>query len=82
MTWYEFQQWHRFDSLHPMPDRLADIHHGILMSALVNITRAEGSAPADAADYFVLRARAGEPETERTDGVSEAERLQAIWRGG
>jgi hypothetical protein len=80
MSFAEMLDWRTFDSLHPLPDRLPDIHHGILMSALVNITRGGDRAPAQAADFFVLRERVDEPEIE--NGLSEAERLQRLWQGG
>ena len=81
MSWVELQRWRAFDVLHPLPDRLADIHHGILMSALCNITRGEGSAPAVAADFFVLREPQAEPEVATPDdGLTEADRLQRIWQ--
>jgi len=80
MSFAEMLSWRTFDALHPMPDRLPDIHHGILMSAIVNMQRDPKSMPATAADFFVFRERFAEPELE-DQGLSEAERLQRIWQG-
>lgn len=82
MTWRELQRWQVFDALHPLPGRLSDIHHGMLLSALCNIVRSEGSTPAVASDFFVIRERTLEPEAEQPSDLSEAERLQVIWNGG
>lgn len=81
LTWRELADWIKFDALHPLPDRLADLHHGILMAALVNITRAPEGTPAVPADFFVLRERHVEPEVEDPQ-LSEADRLAVVWRGG
>jgi len=84
MSWRELQRWQLFDVLHPLPDRLADLHHGILISTIVNIMRSSDAPPAIPADFFVLRERAIEPEAEQqqSDGITEAERLQTLWNGG
>lgn len=82
MSWRELQDWRRYDILHPLPDKLPDIHHGILISTLVNLTRSAETMPAVPADFFVLRDRAIEPEADVPQGMSEAERAQAIWNGG
>ena len=83
MSWRELHSWQVFDALHPLPDRLPDIHHGILMSTLVNMMRAQHQPPAVATDYFVLREPIrSEPEVARADGLTEAERLKRIWESG
>jgi hypothetical protein len=82
MSWAEYDCWRRFDALHPLPDKLADIHHGILMAALVNLTRAQHSVPAIPGDFFVLR----DPEP-RFDpeaplpGETEVDRVRRLWEG-
>lgn len=81
MTWRELINWQRFDNLHPLPSTLADIHHGMLMSAIANVTRGADSQPALASDFYVLRERVSEPEVIEP-GLTEAERLQRIWTGG
>lgn len=83
MSWRELQRWRVFDVLHPLPDRLADIHHGILLSTIVNIMRSADQPPAIPADFFVLRERELEPEAEpQHSDLTEAERLQVLWNNG
>lgn len=83
MSWRELQRWQMFDALHPLPGRLSDIHHGMLMSALCNLTRSADSPAAVAADYFVIREPRLEPEAEtQPSELTEAERLQRMWHGG
>jgi hypothetical protein len=71
------RHWQWFDMAHePLPDRLADIHNGMIMATMVNIMRAPESAPVAPSDFFVIRERA-EPE----EPVPEIDRLRAQWRG-
>jgi hypothetical protein len=78
MSKRELYHWHLFDAAHqPLPDRLADIHFGMVLSAMVNLMRSADSAPVAASDFFVIRDRspAAGPE------VQEIDRLRAQWRG-
>lgn len=79
MSWNELRDWRRFETIHPLPDRLADIHNAMLCSIVVNLVRSPDAAPVTTPEFFVLRDR---PEPAAPDEVSEAERLSVIWRGG
>ena len=77
MTDRELRHWRLFDALHvPLPDRLADIHCGLLSSIMVNLQRAVDSAAVTPSDFYVIRDRSS-PDPE----VSEIDRLRAQWRG-
>jgi hypothetical protein len=79
MSWREVYDWRRFDALNqPLPDRLADLHHALLRAQMVNMLRAAESAPAQVADFLVIREPASPPD----DGLSEVERQMRNWRGG
>lgn len=78
MTKRELLHWQLFDAAHePLPDRLADIHFGMVLSAMVNMMRSPDSAPASPSDFYVIRDRT-EPAPE---AVPEIDRLRAQWRG-
>jgi hypothetical protein len=78
MSERELRHWRWFDAAHePLPDRLADIHFGMVLSAMVNLMRSPDSVPAAPDDYFVIRDRTAPTEPE----VSEIDRLRAQWRG-
>lgn len=75
MTKRELLHWQLFDAVHePLPDRLADIHFGMVLSAMVNLMRSTDSAPVSASDFYVIRDRA-------TPAEPEIDRLRAQWRG-
>lgn len=74
----ELRDWQWFDMAHePLPDRLADIHNGMIIATMVNIMRAPDSPPVLPSDYFVIRER--EPGAQ--PALSEIDRLRAQWRG-
>ena len=78
MSMRELRDWQWFDAVEePLPDRLADIHNGILASLMVNIMRAPDSAPVSPADFLVIRDRTAPAQPE----VPEIDRLRAQWRG-
>lgn len=71
--------WLRFEARHqPLPDRLADLHSGLICSLAVNLTRGADQPPATPADFFVIR----EPQPAIDDGVGEVDRQMRSWRGG
>lgn len=80
VSYRELLAWRRFDVIHPLPDRLADIHHARLCHLVVNLA---GTADhtIEPRDFLVLKDDAlyGQPVG---DGRTEAERLEAEWRGG
>lgn len=79
MTQRELRDWRLFDAAHaPLPDRLHDIHTGVLASVMVNLQRAADAAPATPADFFVIRDRS----RPAVDEPREIDRLRAQWRGG
>ena len=66
----------RLEAFHePLPDRLADLHSGLL-ALVVNLVRRPMPAGA-ASDFFVIRDREA-----TDDGLSEVDRQMAHWRGG
>ena len=76
MSKRELFHWQLFDAAHePLPDKLADIHCGMVLATMVNLQRAADSAPVAASDFYVIRDRTPEPE------VAEIDRLRAQWRG-
>ncbi len=77
MSIRELNDWRRFEALNrrPLPDKLSDVHFGMVLSAMVNLMRTSEAPPANAADFFVLRDHHSEPE------VPEIDRLRAQWRG-
>ena len=81
MSLRELLSWQRFEALHqPLPDRLSDIHFGMVCSIMVNLMRTADASPAPASDFFVLRER--KPAPAPSDGLSEIDRLRLQWRGG
>jgi hypothetical protein len=80
MSHRELMDWYRFEALHqPLPDRLADLHSGMLCSVIVNLVRSAESTPASPSDFLVIR----EPEAPPPDdGLSEVDRQRIAWRGG
>lgn len=81
MSHRELMDWLRFEAAtSPLPDRLADLHFGIVSSLIVNAMWSSASEPASPADFLVIREP---PRLEPgTEGASEAERAAATWRGG
>lgn len=80
MSHRELMEWLRFEATaSPLPDRMADIHFGRVSSLIVNAARGADSEPVTTDDFLIIRDRRIEPQD---DGRSEAERLQAVWRGG
>jgi hypothetical protein len=78
MTMRELRHWQLFEGAHePLPDRLSDIHTGVLASLMVNIMRSADAEPARPQDFFVIRDRAAPAEP----AVREIDRLRAQWRG-
>jgi len=78
MSTRELRDWQWFDAVHePLPDRLADIHTGMILSTMVNLQRAPDAAPVAPDDFFVIRDRTAPAKPE----VSEIDRLRAQWRG-
>jgi hypothetical protein len=81
MTARELYHWRLFDAGHePLPDRLADIHFAMIATIMVNLMRSTETAPAEPADYFVIRDRTA--PRGHADQVSEIDRLRTQWRGG
>jgi hypothetical protein len=79
MSKRELFHWQLFDALHePLPDKLADIHCGMVLSTMVNLQRTADSAPVAPSDFYVIRDRAPAPAEPK---VSEIDRLRAQWRG-
>jgi hypothetical protein len=79
MSLRELRNWQWFDATNePLPDRLADIHNGMILSAMVNLNRAPESAPVLPSDFYVIRDRTERPADEP---VPEIDRLRAQWRG-
>lgn len=79
MTQRELVDWARFESLHePLPDRLFDIHLGMLCSVVINLARSADAQPVMASDFFVIRPP---PQPAPDDGLSEVERQMRNWRG-
>ena len=80
MSARELSDWARFDALNqPLPDRLSDLHFGLLCSVMVNLQRSADASPVLASDFFVIR----EPEPPPPDdGLSEVDRQMLNWRGG
>ena len=70
--------WRRFELQAPLPDRLIDIHFGMVCSIMVNLMRSADTTPAQPSDFFVLREGEPKPDT----GMSEIDRLRLQWRGG
>jgi hypothetical protein len=80
MSMRELRDWQRIDAGYvPLPDRLADIHFGMIASIMVNLMRSADAAPATPADYFVIRDR--EPTVARPQ-AQDIDRLRRAWRGG
>jgi hypothetical protein len=80
MSHRELRDWRLFEALNqPLPDRLADIHNGLLCSLMVNLVRSEDSPAVRPDDFFVIR----EPVSPQADdGLSEVDRQRLAWRGG
>jgi hypothetical protein len=78
MTRRELMDWRRFELQAPLPDRLIDIHFGMVCSIMVNLMRSADTTAAQPSDFFVLREREPQPD----DGMSEIDRLRLQWRGG
>ena len=79
MSVRELHDWMRFEGWHqPLPDRLGDIHVGLLCSIMVNLVRSADAMAAQPSDFFVIRDREPPPD----DGLSEIDRQMLSWRGG
>lgn len=79
MTERELIDWLRFEGHHePLPDRLSDIHHAVLVSVTANLQRGPDTPAFTAADFFVIRQPQPAP---RDDGLTEVERQMRNWRG-
>lgn len=76
----EMMEWARFDIDHPLPDRLADIHHARLCTLIVKLAGSDAQA-VEPRDFLVLRDHVLDGHAV-ADGLTEAERLEAQWRGG
>ena len=78
MSLRELRDWQWFEAAHePLPDRLADVHNGMIASLMVNLNRTAESAPVTPADFFVIKDRTAPTKPE----VPEIDRLRAQWRG-
>ena len=79
MSHRELRDWQRFEATQqPLPDKLADMHFALLASLIVNRTRSADSPPAALSDFYLIKDAA--PAVD--DGLTEAERAAALWRGG
>jgi hypothetical protein len=82
MSLRELRDWQWFDAVYePLPDRLADIHVGMLASLIVNLVRSNESTPATPGDFFIIKDRTA-PQPQPQPQEREIDRLRRQWRGG
>jgi hypothetical protein len=73
----EYGKWRQFESEHPFPSDLIDLHGAMLCSIIVNLVRAEGSTPQDMKQFLLLRKRSVEDIAE-TEEVTEASKFASM----
>lgn len=82
MSHRELMDWARFEAAtSPLPDRMLDLHMAIVSSLIVNAVRSGDSPPVAPADFLIIREARPAPAP-IDDGLTESDRLRAIWNGG
>lgn len=83
MSHRELMDWLRFEATtSPLPDRMLDLHFGVVSSLIVNAARSADSQPVVPSDFLIIRDRPAPAEQQQDGGLAESDRLRAIWQGG